>query len=264
MSRGFQDQFAGGPAGLLDRLDLDLAQEAVSTLQGLDADSVVRRLPTWRALDARRRDSWIAGVLGVRGIHITNELVRAILDDRDVDSCTRQERVMVRGLGRALDRMMSRGRAGIPPDGWFVVALFRTVTQGLPRFTNNQMRRDLPWDALRGVSYPNHRDVGGMLDRFTPSNRFSDASKNWTRMHPVRQASRVLWRFARISPFPDFNRMFAFVLFDAYLLAHGYPLLTPEKADKQLLENLASRDTPPARIVQLESRLWRAVRRRGA
>src|SRR4030095_835104 len=54
----------------------------------------------------------------------------------------------VGGGGRA------RAGAGVPPDGWFLVDLFKTMTRDLPRFRNIDLRRGPPWDALLHVAHP--------------------------------------------------------------------------------------------------------------
>jgi len=74
----------------------------------------------------------------------------------------------------------------------------------------------------------------------------------------VRQAVRVLWRFARIAPFPDFNTVMGFMLMDAYLLAKGYPMVAPSAEDRGLLNQLLA-GPPPRRVVQFESRLLKLV-----
>ena len=44
--------------------------------------------------------------------------------------------------------------------------------------------------------------------------RYLDRNKSalFDELHPVRQAPRLMWRFARIAPFPDFNLVMSFVL----------------------------------------------------
>ena len=48
-------------------------------------------------------------------------------------------------------------------DGSFAIELFETVTQGLPRFANNQLRRDVPWDSLRSISYPKPNEIRALI-----------------------------------------------------------------------------------------------------
>ena len=77
-------------------------------------------------------------------------------------------------------------------------------------------------------------------------------------MHPVRQSFRVLWRFARLAPFPDFNLVMAFVAMNAHLLAQGYPMVRPLAGDRELLVHLVS-GPPPLRHGTFESRLLLAA-----
>lgn len=241
---------------ILDRLDLSLATKLARDFAGLDSDTLIAHLPRTQILDRSVRDRWISGVLGIRGIKIPPESVRDVLEDRDQQVCLRQERVFVRGLDRALDLLLQRGRESKLPDGDFMVTLFEAVTRGLPRFTNNHIRRDAPWDSLTGVSHPAPADVPELLLSFTADNHYRDLPQIWRRNHPVRRGTRAMWRFARIAPFPDFNRPFAFIFLNSFLLASGYPLLMPDAADKVLLENV-SRGGVPHRVIQFESRLLR-------
>ncbi len=227
-------------------------------LAGLDAQSLIARPPQFPIVTRERRDDWIRGVLSIRGIKVDNVMVRKILEGNRDPRCSRQERVFIGGLDRALDRLLARGAKGELPDGWFTIELFETVTQGLPRFTNNHLRRDLPWDSLRHLRYPKPSEIGGMLDRFTEEHRYCDMPLVFDRMHPVRCAFRGMWRLGRISPFPDFNLMFAFIFMNAFHVAHGYPLIVPAVSDKQMLENLVTGPVPQ-RLVQFESRLLEAA-----
>jgi hypothetical protein len=62
---------------------------------------------------------------------------------------------------------------------------------------------------------------------------------------------------ARIAPFPDFNVLMAFLVMNAYLLAKGYPAITPMPGDRELLGRLLS-GPPPTRVLFLEARLAEA------
>lgn len=244
---------------LLDRLDLELAARAESELAGLDAQGVIGRFPKTWVLPRADRDAWIIGVLGIRGIKVDREMVRSIIQDGSDPRCSRQERVFIAGLDRALDRILGRGRCGDLPSGRFAVDLFETVTRGLPRFTNNHLRRDLPWDAQRHVDYPKPDALVGMLERLSPEQFYREMPAIYEATHPVRLGFRAMWRLARISPFPDFNLMFAFLFMNAFHVSAGYPLLTPQASDRTLLEAIVA-GCVPRKIVQFESRMLDVVR----
>lgn len=239
-------------------MDLELATRAEYELAGLDAQGVIGRFPKTWILPRAERDAWIIGVLAIRGIKVDREMVRAIIQDGSEPRCSRQERVFIAGLDRALDRILSRGRAGRLPGGRFAVDLFETVTRGLPRFANNHLRRDLPWDALRGVTYPKPDAIVGMLERLAPEQKYRELPVVFDKLHPVRTGFRAMWRLARIAPFPDFNLMFAFLFMNAIHVAGGYPLMMPQASDRHLLEGVVS-GCVPRRIVQFESRMLDAA-----
>ena len=117
-----------------------------------------------------------------------------------------------------------------------------------------ELGRDDIMVVVGGVIPP--ADVPELLLSFTADNHYRDLPQIWRRNHPVRRGTRAMWRFARIAPFPDFNRPFAFIFLNSFLLASGYPLLMPDAADKVLLENV-SRGGVPHRVIQFESRLLR-------
>ena len=64
----------------------------------------------------------------------------------------------------------------------------------------------------------------------------------------------MLWRLARIAPFPDFNVLMAFLAMNTFLVAKGYPALTPMPGDREVLNKLLS-GPPPTRMPMFEARL---------
>ncbi len=240
------------PLTLLERLDLALAARAAGDAGCLHNPEEWR--PPWSRGDAVEDGLWIARALGVRGLFV---------DPRDAAEIVRggtaryapsnQELHLVRGMSRVLGTVRARALQGIAPDGWLAVDMFRRLTDGIARFRNNVMRRDAPWDAVVGVTYPDAEAVSGQLDVFRSSERFGE-SPDFDELHPVRQATRLLWRFGRMAPFPDFNVVMAVLVMNAFLLAKGYPMVMPLCEDRTLLAQLLARPAP-RRVVQFESRL---------
>jgi hypothetical protein len=169
-----------------------------------------------------------------------------------------QEFKLIAGLGAVLDRLIERSEEGREPDGWFAVGLFRTLTEGIDRFRNNHLRRDVPWDAVLGVRYPDPEEIPGRIDGFHPEAAFGEDPAAFEGLHPVRRALRVLWRLARIAPFPDYNLAMSFAVGCSYLLSHGYPLLVLERGDRGVLERLI-RSGAPKRATRFELRLLESV-----
>ena len=90
--------------------------------------------------------------------------------------------------------------------------------------------------------------------RVHPEAGFGENSAAFEVLHPVRRALRVMWRLARIAPFPDYNLSMSFAVGCSYLLSHGYPLLVLETGDRGLLERLI-RSGAPKRATRFELRL---------
>ena len=240
---------------LLERVDLAIASRMVGRSPAEDELAAAQRV-----IDAMRRPhpgdaTFVAALLRLRGF---------VVDDRDVtDALTgrpgrlsplTQEHRLARGLQSCLERVRERALGAEPPDGWFLVDLFRTMTGELPRFRNNELRRGPPWDALLYVTHPPHHELRSLLDSFDAKHCYRDVPAVFQGLHPVRQAFRILWRFARIAPFPDFNTVVAWLGMNAWLLAKGFPLLPAERGDQELLARLLG-GPPPTRIVQFEARL---------
>lgn len=240
---------------LLERLDVALASRVALRSDGADAGRPEDlRFEPLRP-DADADGQWIARVLGLRGYEVhTDEAISILRHGLDQPVRADQETHMMCGLARALDLMRERARSGKAPDGWFAVELFRRFTDGIARFRRNAIRRDEPWDGITTLQYPPADELPALLEEFCEARGYGEIDGGFDEQHPVRQAVRVLWGFARIAPFPDFNVVMAFVLMDAYLMAKGYPMITPLNADRQLLAQVVA-GPRPQRVVQFESRL---------
>lgn len=245
--------------GVIERLDLVLA-ERFSTALGASAE---QRLVAMQAHDlslhGADRWAWIAGMLAIRDYRVSEAEVEKIL----AGAASRflpehQEHGLVRGLDRVLHLCDARANAGQGPDGVFLEELFKEMTRGVSRFRNNHLRRDHPWDSLVHLHYPNPREIRPVLDSFTPQNRFRDMPVIFDAMHPVRQACRVMWRYARISPHPDLNLVMSMIALNAFLRSAGYPYLMPSEGDRESLFRLVP-GPPPHRIIRFELRLLRQV-----
>ncbi len=241
----------------MERLDLALA----SQLAGVDGEVT--------AAAERRQDelfrsetgdhSWIAAVLGLRGFAVQPQDVADVLGGRSGRFRRRhQEHALIFGMQSVLRMIRDRALQGVPPDGWFLVELFKLLTVEVPRFHKRALRRDQPWDGLLYVRYPDPGELEAQVDSFNEENSFRDIPVRFGSFHPVRRSFRILWRFARLSPFPDLNLPMSFLAMTSYLLANGYPLLTPSTGDRELLSRVIS-GPPPLRMVQLESRLLERV-----
>ena len=122
------------------------------------------------------------------------------------------------------------------------------------RFRNNSLRRDLPWDALPDVRYPEPDRLQGLVDGFHVANHYGDREDPFAELHPVRQAVRMFWRIGRIAPFPDFNLTMAFLVMNAHLRRLGYPLFRAEPGDRRRFQDLV-RSAVPLKCLFVEQRL---------
>lgn len=243
----------------LERLDLELASRLALSVGAVDLGR-----PEDLAAEATRptpeRDAnWIASTLALRGFVVAVEDVQRLQAGLSARlRIGQQEHALVVGMSRVLRSVRERAASGRAPDGWFLVELFRQLTCEVPRFRNNELRRDEPWDSILYVSYPQPNLVRGLLDTFDPGHRYRDVPSLFDRLHPVRRAFRVLWRFARIAPFPDLNLLMATVAMSSYLASEGYPLFGPRREDRDLLTRLVS-GPPPLKAPLLERRLLEQV-----
>jgi hypothetical protein len=246
----------------LERLDLALASRLLPRAEALDLqaspeswahlliDSTVRPRPA---------AGLVCGHLELRGIDLRLSEVQAVLHGRQGRyRPDHQEYAFIHGTARCLALMQERARARLVPDGEFAVELFRTFAGDLARFKNNWLRRDMPWDGLLYIDYPPAADVPDLLGRFDPANSYRDVPVRFETLHPVRQSFRVMWRLARIAPFPDFNALIAFLVMNVYLMAKGYPPVTPMPGDRQVLNRVLS-GPPPQRLLSFEARLAEIV-----
>jgi len=240
---------------ILERTDLALASRLIG--EAVDEDLIAG---AQRALDGIRRPAptdaeFLASLLRLRGYVVDDADAEDVLLGREgALSPLTQERRLLSGLQRCLQRIRARAAQSAPPDGWFLVELFRTMTAELPRFRNQDLRRGPPWDALLYVNYPTPDQLRFLVDAFDCKRCYRDAPVVFHGMHPVRQGFRLMWRFARIAPFPDFNVVIAWLGMNAWLQSKGFPLLRAERPDQRLLSRLLS-GPPPSKIVQLEARL---------
>ncbi|MEZ5966922.1 MAG: Fic family protein [Planctomycetota bacterium] len=242
----------------LERLDVKLATRMVPRAETLD----LRAPPeTWAHLlvDATMRTRPAAGLvcghLELRGVDLRLTEVQAALTGRAGRyQPGQQEYAFIQGMARCLALLRQRAEAQVAPDGAFAVDLFRAFAGDLARFKANWLRRDMPWDGLIYVPYPDASEVPRLLGSFVEATCYRDLPLRFARLHPVRQAFRVLWRLARIAPFPDFNVLIAFLAMNTYLLVKGYPAITPMPGDRELLNKVLS-GPPPARIAAFEARL---------
>lgn len=242
----------------------------LSTLERVDLALALRMLPAdgsteWiaaaqRALDGVRLPSesdivFMASLLRFRGFAVSDEDAAAVFAGRSGRlTATTQEHRLLRGLAEALRRVRARADDGVPPDGWFLVELFRTVALELPRFRNNDLRRGPPWDAILYTNHAPVDQVQRMLDQFDVARCFGDAPAVFRPLHPVRQSFRLFWRFLQIAPFPDFNAVVGWLGMNAWLQAKGFPLLPAQASDARWLVPFAG-SPPPLRCPPLEARM---------
>lgn len=245
---------------LLERLDVAIAARLSQGAGASDLAATAQRFQD-RLYGPQPGDArFIASLLRLRGFVVMDEDAADVLSRHGSRfRADHQEWLLIRGLTDVLQMVRDRASQGIPPDGWFLVELFKVMTRGVRRFRNNVLRQDLPWDAVLYVRHPPPEDLRLLLDTFNPAHRYRDFPAVFDGLHPVRQSFRLLWRFCRIAPFPDFNQLMAWIAMCAYLLSKGYPMPAPEQRDRELLARLVG-GPPPQRVVQLESRLLEQMR----
>lgn len=243
----------------LERLDVALAGRLAARAASVDVGRPedLRELldPPGPEVTARA----VAGLMSLRGVPPPPEDVAAALAGvRGRLTPERHDYRLVHGLRACLESVRGRAREGRLPDGWFLLELMRQATADIPRLRNNHLRRDAPWDAVPFVTYPDPGELPFLLETFTPERCYRDVPGLFESLHPVRRAFRVMWRFARIAPFPDLNLVLAVVAMNAYLLASGYPSVPVLAGDRALLHRLVG-GPPPRRIGRFEARLAAAA-----
>lgn len=248
-----------GHLTLLERLDVALATRVALRRGDLDLGhpEELRAAPERVDLDADAQ--WVARALGLRGLTVCAEEAAAWLSSEELPpaSSSQEDRLMF-GMGTILRTIRQRGHEGKPPDGWGAVAMFRQLTADIPRFRANAIRRDAPWDGVLGVRYPGPDVIPSSLESFCEPKNYGEETDAFRDLHPVRRSVQLMWAFARIAPFPDFNGVMAFVLMNGYLLSKGYPMVTPQPEDREMLAQLVV-GPRPQRVVQFESRLVEAI-----
>ncbi|MFM1870962.1 MAG: hypothetical protein RL398_384 [Planctomycetota bacterium] len=246
---------------LLERVDLALASRLARVVGEPQPEESAQRV-----LDGLRKPcpddaSFLAAMLRLRGFVLSDEDALAVLQGVDGRLAPlSQEYRLIRGMHRGLTELRQRAMDGIAPDGWFFLTLFREMTHELPRFRNNELRRGPPWDAVLYTNYPQPDQLHYLLDTFDEEHSFRDQPAMFRSLHPVRQGFRILWRFARIAPFADFNAVVAWLGMNAWLQYKGYPLMAPQDGDQAFLSRLVG-GPPPIKIVQFESRLLAVTER---
>lgn len=241
---------------LLQRIDLAIASRVAQRRESVDL-ARPEDLQSDALLEHPVEDSeWIGRVLGLRGFEVRSNEVEKILATGDgPDIRADQETRLIWGMSRVLRSIRQSAVNGNKPDGWMTVGLFRELTGEIARFRGNALRRDQPWDGIPGVRYPDSDAVPELLEGFCAAKHYGETEKFRSSTHPVRRAVRMLWRFARIAPFPDFNTVMGVVVMNAYLLAKGYPMVAPSlPEDRDILTQMVA-GPPPKRLVQFESRL---------
>ena len=243
---------------MLDRVDLALASRLVGDEVEDDLIACAHRVLEGIRSPAPTDAEFLTSLLRLRGFVIDDEDAAHVLAGRASKmSSVTQEFRLLRGLQSCLSLLRKRAAQSIPPDGWFLVEMFRTMAKDVPRFRNNDLRRGPPWDALLYINYPASEQLRFLLDSFDCKRCYRDVPVVFNAMHPVRQGFRMMWRFARIAPFSDFNTVIAWLGLNAWLQSKGYPLLRAEQGDQQLLTRLLS-GPPPTKIIQYEARLLAA------
>jgi hypothetical protein len=239
----------------LERVDLALASRMLPAEGSTEWIAAAQR-----ALDGVRQPSaadvtFLASLLRFRGFSVSDEDAAAVFAERPGRLApTTQEHRLLRGLAEALRRVRVRAADGLPPDGWFLVELFRTMALELPRFRNNDLRRGPPWDAILHAHHAPAEHVQQLLDQFDVARCYGDAHVVFRPLHPVRQAVRMYWRFLQIAPFPDFNALIGWLGMNAWLQAKGFPLLPAQPGDARWLVQFAG-SPPPLRCPPIEARM---------
>jgi hypothetical protein len=243
----------------LERVDLALASRMVGAAADDEPLAVAQRPLAGLRRPAPADPVFLASLLRLRGFVLDDGDVADVLAGRQGRlSPITQEHRLLRGLQECLRLIRLRAADGLTPDGWFLVDLFRTMTAELPRFRNNELRRGPPWDGVNWLAYPAPEQLRAVLDTFDLQRCYRDVPLVFHGLHPVRQGFRLMWRFARVAPFPDFNVVLAWLGMNAWLQAKGFPLLRSEQGDQALLSRVLT-GPPPTKMPPFEARLLSAL-----
>ena len=117
--------------GLIERLDLMLADRFSAVLGPSSEQRIVDIQARELSLSAEDRSEWISGLLAVRNYRVSGEDVRVILEGGECRfNEEHQEFGLVHGLGRVIELIESQAGNGNWPDGEHLIERL-----GFSRFT---------------------------------------------------------------------------------------------------------------------------------
>lgn len=200
--------------------------------------------------DAERRSArdlrWIAGLLGLRGLSVTDADVLHVLEQRP--GRFRNEHVeaaWIRGFRRAIDAIDRAADFGRMPTKASVDDLVEALQDSGSRVCI-EPRVEAPWDAIQGVAYVPVDRVGALLEAFSVEAMWElvHACRPSAPPHPVLLAAAVCRGFVAISPFVDFNIPVACLLASQVLEASGYPTFLVHAGDRGTLREVLVEGLP--------------------
>ncbi|MCA8968483.1 MAG: hypothetical protein KDC95_01815 [Planctomycetes bacterium] len=200
--------------------------------------------------DASRRTSrdarWILGLLGLRGLRVTENDVLAVLEQRP--GRFRPEHVesaWIRGFRRAIDAIDRAADFGRLPTRQTVQDLIEALGDA-GSCVRNLPRTDLPWDAIEGVDYVPVDRAAEVLDQFSVESawRHVHGTMDAGPSHPVRSAAAVCRAFVELSPFVDFNLPIACLVASQVLESSGYPTFLVHAGDRGTLREVIKEPLP--------------------
>jgi len=240
---------------LLERIDVALAARIALLAEGVDLAHPQALEGDPDMFSSGFVSRWIAGILAAQGVEVSVDDAAGVLRGESSPlSPQSEEFLLVTGMNRVLGAIRDRAGEGLPPDGLFLTEQFSTLTAGISRFEGHALRQDTPWDAIPCIPYPEAADLPSLFKVFSANFSYGDSPALFESLHPVRRSFRAFWQLARLAPFPDLNLAMSLVAMNAYLLTHGYPLVSPGSADSELLRRVVAAE-PPCEIRALERRL---------